>query len=373
MVGLLALRWPFRDAASFDAEPGRGLGPAPHIMGGDHRVWEESRADRGSCLFWESPPAASRWGEIETDSRWPPQSRAATTRSTVLELVDLVVEGLEADAQLAGGGGLVAVVLLEDGLDVAHLDVAEGRVPLGDLEMGCPDRRGRGRVSAAARGQLGRQVFGEDGAVAGQDRGAFDHVGQLADIPGPIVVLQDLQGLGRDRGLRQAPTRGIAGQQMAGQRGDVGLALAQGGQEDLERVEPEEEVFAELLVGDHLAEVAIGGTEDADVDPERLILADPADFPRFEEAEQLHLDAPVELADLVEEQGAPVGDLEKSLAVVIGAGEGPLAMAEELALNEVLGQGTAVDRDEGPVGAPALVVEAARDQLLPQIGRAACR
>ena len=76
----------------------------------------------------------------------------------MLELVDLVVQGLEADAQLAGGGRLAAVVFLEDGLDVAHLDVTEGGVALGDLEVGCPDRRGCGRVGPAPGGELGRQA-----------------------------------------------------------------------------------------------------------------------------------------------------------------------------------------------------------------------
>ena len=85
---------------------------------------------------------------------------------------------------------------------------------------------------------------------------------------------------------------------------------------------------------------------------------------------QLDLDALVELADLVEEQRAAVGDLEESLAVGVGAGEGPLAVAEELALDQVFGQGAAVDRDEGPIGAAALVVEAARDQLLARAGLA---
>jgi hypothetical protein len=43
MVGLLVLRWPFRDAASFGAEPGRGWGPAPPIMGEVFPVWEVNR------------------------------------------------------------------------------------------------------------------------------------------------------------------------------------------------------------------------------------------------------------------------------------------------------------------------------------------
>ncbi len=50
-----------------------------------------------------------------------------SARSTVLELIDLVVEGLQADPQLARGGGFVSLVFLEDRLDVFHLDVAERR------------------------------------------------------------------------------------------------------------------------------------------------------------------------------------------------------------------------------------------------------
>jgi hypothetical protein len=38
--------------------------------------------------------------------------------SRLLELVDLVVEGLEADPQFLGGGRLVAGVLLEDDAEI---------------------------------------------------------------------------------------------------------------------------------------------------------------------------------------------------------------------------------------------------------------
>src|SRR3954449_6447342 len=91
---------------------------------------------------------------------------SAPVRSTLLQLVDLIVKGLEADTQLLGGGGLVAVVLLEDDLDVLHLDVAQGGISLGDLEVRPADRRGRRR--GAAGGDLGRQVFRADRAAAGE-------------------------------------------------------------------------------------------------------------------------------------------------------------------------------------------------------------
>ena len=100
------------------------------------------------------------------------------------------------------------------------------------------------------------------------------------------------------------------------------------------------------------------------VDPEGLVLSHAADLSRLEKPQQLDLHALVKLADLVEEERAAIGDLEEPLAVHIGTGEGPLAMAEELALDQVLGQRAAVDRDERAAGAIALLVEAARDQFL---------
>src|SRR5262249_55052798 len=101
-----------------------------------------------------------------------------------------------------------------------------------------------------------------------------------------------------DRRLREATPGGIAGQHVPSQCRDVALALPEWGEDDLEGVESEEQVLAERFLRDHLAQVAIGGAEDADVDPERLVLADPADLPRLEEPQQLHLHALVQLADL---------------------------------------------------------------------------
>ena len=66
----------------------------------------------------------------------------------------------------------------------------------------------------------------------------------------------------------------------------------------------------------------------------------------------------------------PLATSNSPLRLVVGAGEGPLAVAEELALDEVLGQGPAVDRDEGVAGPLALVVEVPGDQLLAGAGLA---
>ena len=91
--------------------------------------------------------------------------------SRLLKLVDLVIERLQADSELFGRGGLVAVVFLENDLDVAHLDVTQGWRALGDCEVGRGDRRvgRRGMLRPASGGELGRQVFGTDRAITGEN------------------------------------------------------------------------------------------------------------------------------------------------------------------------------------------------------------
>src|SRR3546814_6620184 len=70
------------------------------------------------------------------------------------------------------------------------------------------------------------------------------------------------------------------------------------------------------------------------------------------------------LADLVEEQGAAIGQLEAADAVAHRAGERALHMAEELALEQFARNRRAVDADQRPAAAPAGFVDGARDQLL---------
>ncbi len=74
---------------------------------------------------------------------------------------------------------------------------------------------------------------------------------------------------------------------------------------------------------------------------DRRSAADALDLVLLEDAEQLGLGFQGELADLVQEQGAPVGQLEAADAPGDGAGEGPFLVAEEFALDEARGEGGA--------------------------------
>ena len=66
----------------------------------------------------------------------------------------------------------------------------------------------------------------------------------------------------------------------------------------------------------------------------------------------------------------PCGQLEAAGLGPRGAGEGALLVAEELALQQVLREGAAVDGDEGLAARGPLVVEGAGHQLLAGAGLA---
>src|SRR5690606_23138635 len=79
---------------------------------------------------------------------------------------------------------------------------------------------------------------------------------------------------------------------------------------------------------------------------------------------QLRLQRERHVADLVEEQGAAVGDLDLAGRLAHGARERALLEAEQLRLEQRLRDRGAVDRNERLLRARAQVVDRAREELL---------
>src|SRR6185436_11509794 len=84
----------------------------------------------------------------------------------------------------------------------------------------------------------------------------------------------------------------------------------------------------------------------------------------LEDAQELRLDRRGDVADLVEEDGARVGFLEQALLRRVGTRVRALDVAEQLVLEQRLGYGGAVDRDERAVAARASLMEGASGELL---------
>ncbi len=113
------------------------------------------------------------------------------------------------------------------------------------------------------------------------------------------------------------------------------------------------------------------GAHHAHVDDMRFVVSHAANLATFQHAQQLGLHRLGQLADLVKKDRAAVGHFEQADAMLVRAGEGALAMPEQLAFDQALGQGAAVDHDEGHINAQALIVHGPGRQLFAGSGFAA--
>ena len=159
-------------------------------------------------------------------------------------------------------------------------------------------------------------------------------------------------------------SRGVLLDEVVDERRDVLLALAQRRELDRDDVQPVEEVLAEASLLDGAPQVDVGGRHDPDVHLDGLDAAEPHELALLHHAQELGLGLEGDVADLVEEQRALVRQLEEALLGVDRPGEGALHVAEEVRLEQVVGQAARVDHDEGLVGPRAVGVDRLGHQLL---------
>ncbi len=149
---------------------------------------------------------------------------------------------------------------------------------------------------------------------------------------------------------------------------DVLFAVAQRRRHHREDVEPVEEIRAEPTGPHRLGEVAVRGGDDAHVEFDRARAAHALDFSLLEDAQQLDLQVQRQVADLVEEDGAPVGELEPPDLARHGARERAFLVPKQLAFHQARGNRSTVHRHERPLPAPAEAMDAPRDQLFARAG-----
>src|SRR5439155_732647 len=237
------------------------------------------------------------------------------------------------------------------------LELLDGRLERERLPGRLGGRGGSLRQEQAEEARLDLRTGGEDG-------GALHQVLELAHVPGPGILLEQLAGARREGRRRLPQLLAEAGEEEGGQVRDVLLPLAQRGQMDLEDVQPVVEVLAERPRADAGAQITIRRRQHPDVERDPLVAADALDHALLQDAQQLRLQWIGHVPDLVEEQRAAVGELELAGAVALRAGEGAPGVAEELALQEVGRDGGAVERHEEAVAPRAQAVDRARHQLL---------
>jgi len=117
-------------------------------------------------------------------------------------------------------------------------------------------------------------------------------------------------------------------------------------------------------------QINVGGGDDAHIGLARLFVAEALELALLQHAQQLGLCRQRQFADFVEKQRAALGALETAAARRLRARVGAFFDAEEFGFDEVAGQGSAVHRDEGQLGARAGGVQGAGETLLADAGLA---
>src|SRR5262245_53073077 len=135
------------------------------------------------------------------------------------------------------------------------------------------------------------------------------------------------------------------------QRGNLVAALPERRQRDADDVQAEEQILAELAVGDGQFEIAVRGRNDAYVDADVLPSAEACELAVLPHLQQLRLPRRVHLADLVEEHRAVIGELKLARLVLNGAREVAALESEQLRLEQLCRQCRAIDLDEHAVRA----------------------
>ena len=215
----------------------------------------------------------------------------------------------------------------------------------------------------ALLGQQRLQRGGIDLVFTRQQGQPVDEIAQLADIAAP-GLLRQLRGSGIAQAAARQPFPGRLLQEMPGQRGNVIAAFAQRRQGDRHHVEPVKQVFAEQPGGNHRRQVLVGRSDDPHIHRNLGAPANPADLPRLQRAQQAGLRLQRHIANLIEKQRAAMGLLKFAGVARDGAGERALLMPEQLAFDQLGGNGGSVDRHERPVFAVAQLMDRLGHQFL---------
>src|SRR5215831_8845046 len=119
-----------------------------------------------------------------------------------------------------------------------------------------------------------------------------------------------------------------------------------------------------------LFQIAIGGRQHANVNADLLAASQPVVGKSVKGAQQLGLDLDIKIANLVQEQGAFIGQLEEAGLHGVSSAEGAFFVAEKLAFHQMFGNGGAVHIDPRLVAAMGMVMDEAGDHLLTCAGLA---
>src|SRR6185437_1927257 len=149
---------------------------------------------------------------------------------------------------------------------VTHIAVEARECLLDESTLGFAQRKVFEPLRAGRAALRQCQVGGAHDVAIGEEYRAFDGVLQFPDVTGPEVIHQRLHRRLIEAGEMFAITRRLALEEVSCKCRDVFAALAQRWQSELDRIETEQQVFAEAAGGHLFVRIDVGRGEDAHVD-----------------------------------------------------------------------------------------------------------
>ena len=146
-------------------------------------------------------------------------------------------------------------------------------------------------------------------------------------------------------------------QKVLDQAGNVGPAVAQGGQGHRHHVEPVVQILPKTAGLHGLLKVAVGGGQNPDIDPNLTRSSQPLKLALLENAQQFDLEIRRQVTDLVQKNSPPVGQLKLALFLAGRPGKGAPLMAEQLVFEQLGRQRRAVDGNKRMVDPRAPLVD----------------
>ena len=174
------------------------------------------------------------------------------------------------------------------GLDFVAFGLFEGVANAGGVEFAAA-ADGGDRSTGDVGGDFGGQVFGLNETCFALDEGVLDGVLEFADVTGPVIIQEEVHRFMGEP--LNGPINILAGSldEVGHEEGDVVASLPERRQDDGDDTKSIEEIFSELIVADHIAQVAVGGAEDTNVDADGFLTADAFEGALLQDAEEFDL------------------------------------------------------------------------------------
>src|SRR6266853_1270922 len=129
-----------------------------------------------------------------------------------------------------------------------------------------------------------------------------------------------------------------------------------------------EQIATKFTFCNHFFQVAVGSCNQTYIYLPGVSAAQAFEFALLQSPQELGLNFKGNISDFIKEECALIGEFQTSDFLANGAGKSAFFVTKQFAFEQPGGNGGAVEFDECPLLAPAMIVNGARNQLLPRTG-----